>query len=761
MLLIDGNLATTPRAAPIRLDRGTAVVTGGVWSKAVTVPWSAGIRWAHRAGIGAVSDTTTNRLLVGLVIAAEEASNFKRWFISVSGTEPAPSSIGPIGNGEGDFQLLGADADYSLANPTVDRWLIIDTAPREYPCAVMAQFAARCFPGIPVMLAVNAQSGASAYYMALNDSENPTLWTFQGMAKLFSELRKGGAKLGLWSFGNLGPAASDDTNASEIAHAHLWGVTRAGVAIPGISNPGPFAAPGTSANAGTYHHIVAEAVPEIAPYDTGYTVIGQRRNNFHDQTTMGLGVWAPRQNIYPILRADRNSGGNARVVPASAAWPAADVLQEAAGADIGVHMAVDAEDGEARHALNMLYGLFRSAGVAPNELPTLVVDAFTSAWIELHAEVNGVEVPITTRALQRGITTKFPALVANGSGLKLPTGAPGAARVLGFTSGALNDILPTEIVDPVTKAVLSAPGSQGRLRVYPPAGGSFNGGSAVYQGVNGAGIPLDTAQGTAAWVTAGASAEGFAAHLPVVRMPLPGGSFWAHVVAPANMAFINEANALTAPFGVDHYAAIPATALATGYDLPAPTTPTADAITVELVLEHATGGTQCCPLSLAASGSAGGVRITGAGAIVFSIANNSNVAIFTAQTADSVVAPGQRVRIRLTGERVDPTTGKLHCWVDYGDGGGFVNRDSAQFGDAVPWTSGAFADLSTRAFHVGRSSATDAGQLGVLAVVQGQAIAAATALTYTAANLYVQANAAETGFEKWVPTPAPGGFVAL
>ena len=39
--------------------------------------------------------------------------------------------------------------------------------------------------------------------------------------------------------------------------------------------------------------------------------------------------------------------------------------------------------------------------------------------------------------------------------------------------------------------------------------------------------------------------------------------------------------------------------------------------------------------------------------------------------------------------------------------------------------------------------------------------AAATALTYTAANLYVRANDLETGFEKWTATPAPGGFVAL
>ena len=63
--------------------------------------------------------------------------------------------------------------------------------------------------------------------------------------------------------------------------------------------------------------------------------------------------------------------------------------------------------------------------------------------------------------------------------------------------------------------------SQGRIRAGLPAGGSFNGGSRAYYGVNGAGIPLDTPNGTSAWVTAGAAAEGFAAHLPVVRMPLP------------------------------------------------------------------------------------------------------------------------------------------------------------------------------------------------------------------------------------------------
>lgn len=757
--LTDGNLATAPRAAPAKLDLGTALVTANAWSKVVTVPWSAGVRWAQKATIGAVSDTTTNRLQVGLTIVPEEASNLKKAFLASAG-EPAISGLGGIGNGEGDFQVLGGDADYSLANPTINRWLVCDATPYTYPCAVMAQIAARCFPGVPILIAINAQSGAVGYAKALDDSENPVEWAFAGMAKLFSEFGKGGAKVGLWSFGGI-QNASDDNNASEIAHAHLWGVTRAGAVIPGIANPGPFASPGTPANAGTYNHIVAEAVPEIAPYDTGYTVFMQRRNNVHDKSTLDLANTSPRQTMLPILRADRNAGGNYRVAPTSAIWNAADPRQEIGGADIGVHMEYTSPDGEALHLTNYLYGMVRAAGVAPNETPVWVVDAFTPGYVELHVEVGGVEMPVTTRALQRGITTKFPALVDNGAGLKLPTGAPGSARVLGFMSGSLNDILPTEIIDPVTKAVLTAPGSQGRVRVYPPAGGSFNGNSKIYPGVNGAGIPLSTTIGTAAWSTAGSASEGYSPHLPVVRMPLPGGSFLAHVVPPVDMEIINAANTLTAPFGVDYYSPILSNALNTGYDLPAPTTPTADAITVELVVEHATGGIACCPLSINSNAATGGVRLTPAGAINFSIANNSNVTIFAAQTADGVVAPGQRARVRLTAERVNPTTGKLHCWVDYGDGAGFVNRDSAQFGDAVAWTSGSFADVSNRQFHIGRTSYTDAGRLGVLAVVQGQAIAATTALTYTAANLYVRATAAETGFEKWVPTPAPGGFVAL
>jgi len=223
-------------------------------------------------------------------------------------------------------------------------------------------------------------------------------------------------------------------------------------------------------------------------------------------------------------------------------------------------------------------------------------------------------------------------------------------------------------------------------------------------------------------------------------------------------AAVNDYLGAGAPWGVDYYTTIPETAVSMVYSLPAPpgTAPETDSITIDVVVERAVDPVATRPVSINSNASMGYVRITMNGAVQFAMFDNALTKIFTCQTVDDVIAAGTKARVRVVADRTSGTAGDVNCWIDT-DGTGLVNVDGGTpaanlpFGTGVAWdTANIFGYTTNRRWHIGQSNFTDDGKVGRVIVYQGQSYN--DALEYdplTLSSLYVRANAAETGFEKW------------
>lgn len=335
------------------------------------------------------------------------------------------------------------------------------------------------------------------------------------------------------------------------------------------------------------------------------------------------------------------------------------------------------------------------------------------------------------------------------------SGAGGQQQVVGFFRETLTPPTRTEIRTPNGDGSPGALAAFGDVYVYPNSG-TFSSTSKVYW-------YLDSGVYESSLVSPetgyGAGEDGVYRYLPIAYGDTSAiTDFRGIMVQPdqLNPEYINDENDLSALFGVDYYTAIPATALSTGYSFDNPTSPSTDTVTIDVVIESATGTDSTRPATISSTASGGAIRVTGAGAVVFEMSTNTaSTWIFRCQTVDGVVPDGTAVKIRVTAKRINSTTGDVHCYVDTGSGlvlqdGGTPAANSA-FGSAIAWAqSGVFAhDNTNRMFHIGQSSQADSGKLGSLAVFAGVEYADTSDHDPFTASLYVRADAAETGFEKW------------
>jgi len=204
------------------------------------------------------------------------------------------------------------------------------------------------------------------------------------------------------------------------------------------------------------------------------------------------------------------------------------------------------------------------------------------------------------------------------------------------------------------------------------------------------------------------------------------------------------------PLTVPPMAAVPVSTL---YSLDDPTAPGEDYITIEAVVEHSSTGVTRM-VSVSGSAGSGWFRVSDAGAVTFSLYNTVPTQIFNCQTPNGLIADGAKARIRVTAKRISDLVGDCHCWVDL-DGNGLVNQDGGTpatgvaFGSGLTWIAGRFAhDDTTRVYRIGQNSQTG-GKVGSLAVKAGIEHNDASDHDLFAYDLYVRANAAEDGFEKW------------
>jgi len=742
---VDFSTLTAEDTVPITRSQGTCAASGGFWSASVTVPPSGGIRWQVRATLGALTATTsaTKRIVGAHTLGLVEASNVARAFKSGGLTA---GDIGEIGNAEGDFQVVHANnLDLSPSTPI---WKAIwDGGVYGEPFTATAAWVARrareVLPGHPILLVNGSQSGGNNILSCLNDSE--TTWGFPGTKTLWATAMGDGNKLGLWVQNHGNP--TNIVSEAEVWQATNFGIDRVtGLPIAGVTNPGFFSSPGYPAAAGTYNYIVAEMVPSMEPLASGHTAFVQRKSGAGSSTDWGAYDLTSRTLSRDFMMQSRTDYPT-RIAPLGSVYPASDNRQEVTGSDIGVHFVTDNTSGMPRRIEYMWFEAMRAAGLLSNSYPEWVVDEWHADYVKLHVEMDGVTVPVTTRYRLAGGTTNFPANPVSAPG------TPGAADVLGFMEAGLAASATVQIVDLVT----GLPATSGAIKVFPNAGAGTNtSGSKCYVGVNGAGLPVATPIGTGAWMTAGATGEGALDHLPVIKFPVPG-DYYVHVPTPVNIEAINDANDLTSLFGIDYYADIPETALSTIYRLPNPTTPNTDYITIDAVIEAATGSESTRVLSVNTNASRGSFRVTSNGAVVFEMCTNTSGAwIFRCQTPDGVVGDGTVKRIRVTAKRTSSSAGDVRCWVD--SGAGFVSQDggtpaaNVAFGTARTWSqTGTFANAGNNGayFHIGQNSVTDGGKLGMMAVFQGLAYEDTSDHDPLTASLYVRANAAETGFEKW------------
>lgn len=518
--LDDGGATTTPWT-PV------ATAAGGAWQGTLTTPVSTSwYRAEARVQGGGARALAANRFGVGLVWAIENQSNVNR---GINGTDLlAPDSFSPLGNAEGDFQIVWSNGGAPVGPFAVhDAALSHTTAGRPEPLtasvAAMARTFATLAPGIKVMAGFMTQSGSAVGDLLRDDDGTPRQWrddvTNPQGTGVVDILTADGSEIGMFHFTH-GRDLNDDAGLIAV----VFGTDQDGAVLPGIDQDAPFPDwQATGAGAGyltsdEINHVFTQALPGLK---TG------RTKWLYATATAAEAL----QGVSPTDHLSRMNPPDLSPYLAARAAVAPPVVYGLikTGADRTHFSEIDTRGMPERYRALAFHV---SAAAAPGQTGLIapaspVFDSIV--WHPDHVEIASSFGPITTRAvIDNGAPLDpaafFPADPAT-------PGTAGPTEVLGFFHGDGSPAI--------------ARLQDGKLRILPASGQSFDGLSRLYYAAG-------DAKKLAISVTAGQPGAWdeaqFTDHLPVIVHPDWTWSHYGGRIAPpfADSEALNIANDLTA-----------------------------------------------------------------------------------------------------------------------------------------------------------------------------------------------------------------------
>lgn len=558
---IEARVVNAKTGAQVHPWTPIATASGGVWAGDYpAVPWNADwLRVEVRAQGSAATAQQATSFGSGLVIFQEGQSNEARGLST--NLETLPNDTITIGNSAGDFQALwNTPPTSSPQTGTSAIRSITDGATYTTSLAAMAKVFHDAAPGLKVMIGFSSMPGSSMSNL-LRDAGSDRPWADvgrNGTDGILDVMQADGSKIGVFLCNHFGSLGGTFTDTVSPASAALWGTDFAGNLLANI-NPDRTIAGGVAvipeAHGSALNRIWAS--PDALGDDllTGRTRwVGVPSGMVKPSDFAGgvsdnqIGDWAIENFPY----------ATARILPRPMRyWGQFQDLRGDFGPADGLHFSGGDLRGMPYRFGAMAHGVLNGVGlinVAPPVFDRVAWDA-QGRWVDVW--IDGQDVTTSARIKDSATASNY-AFVPN-------------SEVLGFAlldgAGDWSNAR-TEIVD-----ATGAPATAGRVRVYPPAGLTFDGTSVVYYmaqpegnrlGIvyTGPGAAVDTNPDFADWV-----AEFPAEHLPIVPEPtFPSHPYGGLIVHPPAPDFISAAGVLVASFFTVSAGSLPGSSQVTGWE---------------------------------------------------------------------------------------------------------------------------------------------------------------------------------------------------